>query len=145
MRWIVIAALVVVGGVAACRESVTSAPAPAPSPPVVTAVDAAIAMTPTDAPIAPTAPAVGSTSCDRDDECIVSNFAGCCACPQCQVADPHAVTRAQEKLREDSCAVVDCDMHMCNVAGMCPPGETAAHFSPRCVDHACTMTRVAPK
>jgi hypothetical protein len=125
---------------AACRETVTSAPDQPPRPPVATAIDAAAAgPTPAPAIDATAAPVAGSTSCDRDDDCIVTNFAGCCACPQCQVADPHPVTRAQEKLREASCAVVDCDMGPCNIGGMCPPGEDAAHFVAHCVDHACTM------
>jgi hypothetical protein len=128
VRRIAIAALVVLA--AACRE--TTKPAPGPTP------THAVPM-PVPVPVPDASPA-GSTSCDRDDDCIVSNFAGCCACPQCSVAAPHPVTRAQEKLRQASCAVVDCDMGPCNVGGMCPPGEDASHFVAHCVDHACTMT-----
>jgi|SRR5579862_4142887 len=138
MRWIAIV-IVVVCSIAACRETVSSTPDPAPSPPITTTTDAAPM---TDA--APVAASSSTTSCDRDDDCVVTNNAGCCACPQCQIAAPHALTRAQEKLEEDKCAVVDCDFGPCNVGGMCKPGEPAAHFAARCVDHACTMARVAP-
>jgi hypothetical protein len=78
--------------------------------------------------------------CDHDDDCMVTNFAGCCACPQCQVAPPYPITRAQEQLEEHKCEVVDCSMGQCGAAGMCPPGEAASHFVAHCVDHACTMT-----
>ena len=133
MRRIAIAALVLL---CACRETTSSEPGPAPAPPPVASpapIDAAPAPAPTSA-----------TSCDRDDDCVVTNDAGCCACPQCRVAAPHALTRAQEKLEEDKCAVVDCDFGPCNVGGMCKPGEPAAHFAARCADHACTMARIAP-
>jgi hypothetical protein len=136
LRRIAIAALLVL---AACRETTTSEPGPAPAPPVAAAIDAAFATPAPDAPPAPPSAAVSGTTCDHDDDCMVTNFAGCCACPQCQVAAPHPITRAQEKLEEDKCAVASCDMGHCGAAGMCPPGEAASHFVARCVDHACTM------
>jgi hypothetical protein len=118
MRW-----AVTLIAVAACHGKPVVAPAPAPAP---------------DAAPAPPL-STHDTGCATDDDCMVTNFAGCCACPQCSVGQPHAISKAAEAKAEDVCTVVECDMGPCNLGGMCPPGEDASHFAARCVDHACSM------
>ena len=112
--------IVIGGALAACRSS----------PPVSPAVVAT-----------PDAPSTSDLGCDRDDDCVVTNFAGCCACPQCSVAAPHVQNRTAADLDQRRCAVASCDAGMCGAAGMCPPGESASHFAARCRDHVCAMER----
>jgi hypothetical protein len=100
----------------------------APSSPVVVAAP-------------PDAISTGETRCDRDGDCVVTNFAGCCACPQCAVAAPHVLNRAAADLDVRRCEVASCDASVCGAAGACAPGESASHFVARCRDHACAMQR----
>jgi mono/diheme cytochrome c family protein len=84
----------------------------------------------------------GTDECARDDDCVVTNFAGCCACPQCSSAAPYATT--QQKLAADqaTCAKVDCaPSPECDVGGMCPPSEPAENFVARCRDRRCAADR----
>jgi hypothetical protein len=80
-------------------------------------------------------------SCASDDECLVTNFAGCCACPQCAVGPPIARSRSAEHVAEAACAAASCSMGMCNLAGACPPGETGDHFAAHCRAGVCIGVR----
>lgn len=82
-----------------------------------------------------------ATTCATDADCVVTNFAGCCACPQCSKAAPRALTRAALAAEEAKCQVVRCNTAMCDTAGMCPPGEDAAKFVGRCRANACALER----
>ena len=83
-------------------------------------------------------------ACAGDADCVVTNFPGCCACPQCAIADPVARSRTAAAQAEAACAVASCDASVCGVAGMCPPGEPAADFTPRCCAGACVGVRATP-
>jgi hypothetical protein len=111
------------------------AAAPGPSTPTVDAGSPVLS---------PTAPSpISAEMCSQDSECEVTNFAGCCACPQCSLGPPRARTRAGLRAERDRCAVTECGMGVCAIAGMCPPGESADHFRARCVDGRCALKRVA--
>ena len=71
----------------------------------------------------------------------MTNFPGCCACPQCSTADPVARSRTAAAQAEAACAAASCDASICDVAGMCPPGEPAARFVPRCCAGVCVGVR----
>lgn len=122
------------------------APAPAvggaPEPRAITAVAATPAPS-ARAMAADQAPDVPSPGdhCDRDADCVATNFPGCCACPQCSVASPVARSVSALRAAEAACRVAACDPDDCAVGGMCPPGEPASHFRARCVDHACVLVR----
>jgi hypothetical protein len=105
---------------AACGAHPAPAPATAPAP-----------VTP-----APIEPAIGDT-CTADADCVVTNFPGCCACPQCNVAQPRARSKSELAREQQTCTVVECDMHACDIGGMCPPGEDAAHFTAHCTNQVC--------
>src|SRR5512143_2010285 len=92
---------------------------------------------------APAAPATAiPTQCTSDADCVATNFAGCCACPQCSQAEPQAVLRAALEHQQAECARTPCHNEaMCGIAGMCPPGADAAHFVARCRDGACALDR----
>ncbi len=79
--------------------------------------------------------------CDADDDCLVTNFPGCCACPQCSIGPPTARSREGQRRAEAVCAVASCDAGHCAAAGMCPPGESADHFVARCRDRRCVAER----
>jgi hypothetical protein len=74
--------------------------------------------------------------CDSDDDCVVTNFPGCCACPEC--APPTARSREGARRAEAVCATTTCPANVC--AEPCPH-ETADHFVARCRDRACTAER----
>lgn len=86
-------------------------------------------------------PASTSDKCATDADCVVTNFPGCCACPQCSKAEPRALTNAALAAEQKKCTVVRCNMAICNTAGMCPPGEDASHFVARCRAGECDMDR----
>jgi hypothetical protein len=84
--------------------------------------------------------AIDATHCASDDECVVSNFPGCCACPQCSQGEPRAWNRTGLEQLQANCAHQECDNeNMCAIGGMCPPGEDAAHFSALCRNGTCTL------
>lgn len=62
-------------------------------------------------------------ACRVDDDCVVSTFDTCCACPQCP-GDPHALSHegARREREAATCEAVDCSEAdaVCAVAGMCP-------------------------
>ncbi|MFO1518792.1 MAG: hypothetical protein U1F57_03875 [bacterium] len=89
--------------------------------------------------------AVEESSCRQDADCEVTNFPGCCACPQCWKGPPRAVNRDWLKLQQNICAVASCDGSHCNIAGMCPPGEDASHFTARCKAAECALERKESK
>lgn len=79
--------------------------------------------------------------CRVDADCVATNFAGCCACPQCRVAEPHARNRDNLAKEVEDCAVVECSLAVCNLGGMCPPGEDANHFRAVCQKTDCVLVR----
>jgi len=94
------------------------------------------------APASPAAPSDdGRDACANDGDCVVTNFAGCCACPQCSSEPPYAISQLALQRDQSRCARVDCNMDQCNVGGMCPPGEPADHFVARCRDRRCVAER----
>jgi hypothetical protein len=115
--------------IAACHRAAAPAPAPA-VPPVPDASPSAMAVP---------APTSADDTCAHDDDCLVTNFPGCCACPQCSKGQPQPRSRGAEKIAEAACAAASCDMHMCDLGGMCPPGEDAGHFVARCRAGTCAM------
>lgn len=80
-------------------------------------------------------------ACSADDECLVTNWPGCCSCPQCSIGQPMARSRVGQQRAEAACAVASCDASICDIAGMCPPGEDASHFVPRCRGGVCVGDR----
>ncbi|MBL8624490.1 MAG: hypothetical protein JNK64_24495 [Myxococcales bacterium] len=140
MRLALIVAMVVVG---------CSHPAPAPSAPpgdpVVTAPPPSPPPGSGDACLASPDVTSAGDACTADADCVVTNFPGCCACPQCSTADPVARSRTAAAQAEAACAAASCDASICAIAGMCRPGETAAHFTPRCCGGACVGVRALPR
>ena len=117
---------------ASCYREPAPAPAVTPTP-----------SEPTPAPTQP-APAVSVDEIDRcaaDSDCVVTNFAGCCACPQCSVGEPTARTTKALAHATQQCQVVRCDGTRCQTAGACPPGESADLFTPVCRDSVCVAVR----
>ena len=96
-------------------------------------------LTPAPADMHQTFTAPGD-ACTADADCVVTNFPGCCACPQCSVGRPTARSRSALATAEQVCTVAECDGHACDVGGMCPPGESADHFVPHCTAGTCTAT-----
>lgn len=133
-------ALIVAAVIAGCSHAAPAPSAPPAGDPVVTA------PTPGDGASCAASPDVASAgdACAADADCVVTNFPGCCACPQCATAAPVARSRAAAAQAEAACAVASCDASACDVAGMCPPGEPAAHFTPRCCAGACVGVRAMP-
>ncbi|MBK7076713.1 MAG: hypothetical protein IPH44_30915 [Myxococcales bacterium] len=122
-------ALIVAAVLGGCSHA-----APAPSaPPAGGGADAC--------PAAPGDTMSAGDACTADADCLVTNFPGCCACPQCSTADPVARSRTAAAQAEAACAAASCDASICDVAGMCPPGEPAAHFTPRCCAGVCVGAR----
>ncbi|MCC6528117.1 MAG: hypothetical protein IT373_36055 [Polyangiaceae bacterium] len=97
-----------------------------------------------EAPLAAAVPPSPGDACAADDDCVATNFPGCCACPQCASGEPHARSREAARRAEAACALASCDLTICAVAGMCPPGEPAAHFAARCQAGACVLERRTP-
>ncbi|MBX3160222.1 MAG: hypothetical protein KF773_29940 [Deltaproteobacteria bacterium] len=80
-------------------------------------------------------------ACTRDADCVVTNFAGCCACPQCSVGAPTARSLAELARAQDQCKVMRCNTTVCDLAGACPPGEAADRFAPVCRAGTCAGVR----
>ncbi len=114
-----------------------------PQPPAVAPVPA---VAPTPAPV-PAPPALapdpdGRTTCVGDTDCVATNWAGCCSCPQCSVGEPQAYSRDGLRRAEAACAAASCgNQRDCDLGGMCPPGESAANFDPRCRAGRCVLVR----
>lgn len=68
--------------------------------------------------------------CVGDDDCTVTRFAGCCACP----GEARVMSRAELARQEQPCAVVDCIAPTCSPA---PPASLQA----RCDRHRCVVAR----
>ncbi|MBP6838712.1 MAG: hypothetical protein KA190_15565 [Kofleriaceae bacterium] len=99
--------------------------------------------TPAPAPGPGTTPATTSAgdTCAVDADCVVTNFAGCCACPQCAVVDPRPRSRAALAAEQAACPS-PCPFSMvCATGGMCPPGEPSDHFVARCQAAVCAAVR----
>jgi hypothetical protein len=126
MRRLLLATLAIAG----CWRDPSPSTAPSPPPPT---------------PTTPASPPPGVTSqgdaCTTDADCVVTNWAGCCACPQCSVADPTARSTSALAAEQQQCAVMRCDLNICNIAGMCPPGEAAELFTPVCRANVCVGVR----
>jgi hypothetical protein len=99
----------------------------------------ATAPPPHSSPRPPSGPA--TTVCVTDADCVVTNFPGCCACPQCSKGPPRALTAPALAEEQDSCQTVKCDLNRCALAGMCPPGEDASKFVGRCRASECVLER----
>jgi len=80
-------------------------------------------------------------ACTRDADCVVTNFAGCCACPQCAVGEATARSREAQTRAEEKCQLVRCNLHRCQGEVACPPAEDAALFEPKCRDAKCVGVR----
>ena len=77
-----------------------------------------------------------SEACQSDDQCTVTDFAGCCDCCGCTV--PYAIRSDALAAEQEPCTVIDCDFSRC--AEECPscpraPLGTAICESGRCVRH----------
>jgi hypothetical protein len=109
-------------------------------PPAAPAVEEPRASTPET--VGRTEPAaLDPVRCTSDADCVVSNFAGCCACPQCAQGAPRALNAAALRQEQEGCPR-DCNnAGMCGLAGMCPPGEDAAHFAAPCRAGSCVLER----
>lgn len=82
-----------------------------------------------------------TTTCATDADCIVTNFPGCCACPQCAKGPPRALTTSELAAEQANCITVTCEPNACARAGICPPGEDASRFVGRCRATACELER----
>jgi len=97
----------------------------------------------TPAPNGSSRPPLGpaTTACATDADCVVTNFPGCCACPQCSKGPPRALTAAALAAEQANCQTVTCEPDTCGLAGMCPPGEDASKFVGRCRASECVLQR----
>lgn len=121
-------AILILVGLTACPASPT--PAPTPSSP---------APTPTPTPTE-TAELTSTDACTTDSDCVVTNFAGCCACPGCQQGAPSARSTASLTAAQQQCAVIRCDMDRCKTM-LCKPGELADRFAAACRANVCVGVR----
>jgi hypothetical protein len=98
-------------------------------------------------PVVPGTPAIASDiksygdRCESDADCLITTFNGCCACPQCSIGEPAARSRIEQKRAEEVCGIATCDMKICDVAGMCLPGEAAGKFLAKCSNEQCIGIR----
>jgi hypothetical protein len=81
------------------------------------------------------------TACAVDSDCVVTNFPGCCACPQCSKAPPRALPASSLAAQQAQCQTVACSLNICSLAGMCPPGEDASKFLAHCRANVCVLER----
>jgi len=90
---------------------------------VIAACASAPAKTPSGAP----------ASCASDGDCVVTDFAGCCAC--CK-AEPRALPRIEAERQQHACASASCTA--CDERIECPKvtGRLAG-FVARCKDGTC--------
>ncbi|MFO0613521.1 MAG: hypothetical protein U0414_13070 [Polyangiaceae bacterium] len=90
-------------------------------------------------PTSSTSPVLAEVSCRADNECAVTNSAGCCSC--CPCTKLHAISIAELKHREDVCAVIDCEMRCDKLTEPCPRCANPADegMSARCIDGLCTL------
>ena len=127
--------------VAACTRTPAHdrAPGPAPAP----GAQAPVAQAPVaPAPVAPdTDSRLAGDSCTSDTDCTVSNWPGCCACPQCSTGEPIARSTAGLAAARDQCKLVRCNTSICDLAGACPPGQDASAFVPTCRAGTCVGVR----
>lgn len=86
------------------------------------------------------AAAPAELACATDDDCVVSTFDTCCACPQCP-GEPHALSREGARFERAAagCASVDCTREeaWCAVAGMCPTFGAVARAA--CREGRCAL------
>lgn len=128
---------------AATAQAQASSTALAPAQPQLTAAPANTILPPTPSPLAATVQPIGPSPaalpgtmpCTRDDECVVTTYAGCCAC--CP-ATPYP-TRVDElakgrqvctRVRCASCAAIDCK----------PPEDETAYRAV-CKDRKCAAVK----
>jgi hypothetical protein len=127
---------------AGCQGAVSTSPAPSQAGDA--GAPGSSARPPPAAPRIPASPADPDT-CQGDADCVVTNFAGCCACPQCSIGPPRALSRAALRAEQEGCKDAVCNTARCGVAGICPPGEDASRFAARCRDGACRLERPGPR
>ena len=72
--------------------------------------------------------------CQTAADCEITDFSGCCACPQ----EPRAVNRSALAERTDVCTVVDCK---CVGNCTCPRVADPRAFAPVCTHERCEMIR----
>lgn len=129
-------------GLAACPStppgpSTSPTPEPTPTP----APDPTPTPTPDPTPTpAPTAELAGTDACTTDADCVVTNFAGCCACPGCDQGAPTARSTTELAAAQKQCQVVRCNMARCK-AMLCKPGESASAFAAACQNNVCVGVR----
>ena len=78
-------------------------------------------------------PSGGYVSCASDDDCEVTNFAGCCAC--CPGA-PRALPKAKLADQKGRCASAECAA--CSERVTCNHVDDAKAFVGACKDGTCT-------
>ncbi len=78
-------------------------------------------------------PAGGPVSCHGDDDCVVTDFAGCCAC--CK-SEPRALPKGEIERQTQLCAAASCQA--CDPNIQCPSvAKRAADFVAKCKDGTC--------
>jgi hypothetical protein len=76
-------------------------------------------------------------ACAKDDECILSTFAGCCSC--CVCAPLHALRADAERARQDACADEACGKQDCSKAECVPCASLSPTVRAVCADGLCTI------
>ncbi len=123
---------------AACPNP-APAPAPTPTPEPTPTPTPDPTPTPTPAP-APTPELTSTDACTADADCVITNFAGCCACPGCEQGAPTAHSTKAAAAAQQQCQAVRCNMDRCKTL-LCKPGEPAASFTAACQNSVCVGVR----
>ncbi|MGE0398014.1 MAG: hypothetical protein AB7T06_15040 [Kofleriaceae bacterium] len=121
---------------AACPAS-PPPPSPTPTPTEPTPTPTPTEPTPTPSP---SAELTSADACTADADCTISNFAGCCACPGCDVGPPTAHSTTALAAAQQQCQAVRCNMDRCKTL-LCKPGEPAANFTAACQNNVCVGVR----
>lgn len=85
------------------------------------------------------APAVANaerTTCSADADCVITTFAGCCAC--CDGA-PHALPLHIAERERNRCAAVEC--RACSEGVQCAEHEPEGAFVARCKEGTCVSEK----
>jgi hypothetical protein len=78
-------------------------------------------------------PTGARASCSSDDDCIVTDFAGCCPC--CKI-EPYAAPRGDAARRKNACAATECTA--CDPNVVCPKVVgRVADLVAKCKDGTC--------
>ncbi len=80
-------------------------------------------------------PSGAPASCHADTDCVVTDFAGCCAC--CK-AEPHAVPKDEAERQQHACAACA----PCSAGIECPKiAGRVAELVARCKEGTCAAVR----